>query len=1093
MNLAKLIDRPILSCVISTFIVLVGLISLAGLPVEKYPDIAPPQVVISTSYPGASAEVIKKSVIMPIEEAVNGVEDMLYIQSNASNSGIIEINVFFKQGADADKAAVNVQNRVAKVTALLPAEVTKMGVAAQKQQPSMLRVFAIYSPTDKYDANFVSNFMWNTIRPAIQRIDGVGNVNVLTNKYGMRIWLNPSKMVEYGLVPNDIAAVLADQNIEAPLGIVGANSSQVFQYSMKFKGRRVSEEEFGDIVIKTLPDGGALHMRDISTIELGMEDYTFNSEVSGHPASVAIVYQSAGSNATQINNDITSFFKDELQLPDGLEIMELENGNDFLFAAIDNVVETLVVAIILVVIVVFFFLQDWRATLIPTISIMVALIGTFVFLQVMGWTLNLLTLFSLVLVIGTVVDDSITVVEAVQERFEVGFKSSIAATKSAISSVSQALFTTTLVFVVVFIPVSFMSGTTGIFYRQFGLTMAVAVVISTINAMTLSPALASLLMKPVDEEHEGRFMRMTRRAYTVSYTALYNSYVKKASFFINHKFLVGVCVVAGCALLFWTISITPTGMVPEEDKGSVYIDVTCPMGTSLNQTSATIAEVQKVVESIPEVGECVSISGYGLMSGTSSSSGTLFVRLKPWDQRDNGFWSTVNGVIAKIYMQTANIKGATVFAMAPPMIDGYGSGNTIDFWMQDRQDRDIKDFQRLTAEFCQRLQECPEVSMAYCSYAVDYPQLLLDIDAEMCQRRGISPSEVLSCIGGYYSGQYWSNFNRFSKIYRVMVMADPSRIADINSLSGIYVRLRSGEMAPVSQFVTVKKVYEPMELKRFNLYSAIPVNAMPADGYSSGDCIRAIEELKSEMLPSGYSIEYAGMAREQKSNGSGGLGVVLAICVLFVYLVMCALYESLFIPLAVLLSVPVGLAGTFVFAKVFSFIGMFSGQTPINNDIYLQVAVVMLIGLLAKTAILLTEYATQCRQAGMSLLQSANFAAKVRLRPILMTVLTMIFGMIPMIVATGQGANGNRTIGIATVGGSVFGTLSLLFFVPAMFIVMQTIQEKFKPVRFEKCDDKLINDEVERLVANGELTLPPCLQTISTGDDNTNANNGNDL
>ena len=1071
MNLTKFIDRPVLSCVISTFIVVIGIISLLGLPIEKYPDIAPPTIAINTAYPGASADAIMKSVIMPIEEAVNGVEDMLYIQSSASNTGNIEIKVFFKQGTNADMAAVNVQNRVSKVSSLLPAEVTKIGVAAEKQQPSMLRVFAISCPSGKYDGKFLGNYVHNTIKPAIQRINGVGNVAVLSNKYGMRIWLDPMKMAQFGLVPNDITAVLGDQNIEAPLGTVGANSATEFQYTLKYKGRKTSDEEFGNIVIRTLPDGGVLCLKDVATIELGLEDYVWQTYVNGNPASGAIIYQTAGSNATQINDDITKYFKEELQLPDGVELLDIENGNEFLFAAIDNVVETLVIAIILVVLVVFYFLQDWRATLIPTISILVSLIGTFAFLMVAGFTLNLLTLFSLVLVIGTVVDDSVTVVEAVQERFDGGFKDSYKAAKSAISSLSSALVTTTIVFGVVFIPVSFMPGTNGIFFRQFGLTMAVAVAISAVNAMTLSPALAAMLMRPVDPEKESKFMKSVRHFYKVSYTPIYEKFSKISIYFIGHKALAFIIVGCSCALLLFLIQVTKTGMVPEEDKGSIYIDINCPVGTSLHKTSQVIAEVEKCIREIPEVGECFACAGQGLVGGVGSNYGLIFVKLKSWEERPDMMQSAAAIAYYKIREKTAHIKAANVFAMTPPMIDGYGTGSTVDFWVQDTEGRDIKEFARVNQEFCAALEKRPEIAQAYCTYDVNYPQFVVDINAEVCQRRGVAPSEVLSCIGSYFGSAYVSNVNRFSKIYRVTIQANPEVTANEQSLENIYVRLDSGEMAPVSQFITVKKVLEPMDLKRFNLYPAISVNAIPAPGCSSGNAINAVNEEAKASLPQGYKVDYSGMTREQNEQGTGGLGLVLGICILFVFLVMAALYESLFIPLAVLMSVPVGIAGTFLCA-----------QNPLwmmQNDIYLQVAIIMLIGLLAKTAILLTEYATQCRKAGMTLTQAAKFAVRVRFRPVVMTVLSLIFGMIPMVASHGSGANGNITIGAATIGGITFGTLSLMFFVPAMFIFFQSIQEKVKKIKYEPTDDHLINEEIERLVNNGELTLPEELVNYS--------------
>ncbi len=1054
MNVKTFIDRPVLSSVISIFMVIVGIICLFQLPIEKYPDIAPPTIVVVAQYPGASADALQKAVVMPLEESINGVENMMYMTSTASNSGMAEIFVYFRQGTDPDMVAVNVQNRVTQATGLLPAEVNQIGVTTYKRQPSMLRTFALVSPNGTYDEEFISNYIAINIKPEMLRIQGVGTLVTMGGNYSMRIWLDPSKMAQYGLVPGDIVGILGEQNIEAPTGSFGYHIDQTFQYTMKYTGRKVTEEDFGNMIIKTLPSGEELRLKDVARLELGIDTYNYKGRVNGAPGIGNMVFQIAGSNATQINKDIDQLFERiNANLPNDLELITLENANDFLFASIENVVMSLVLAILLVFAVCYFFLQDFRATLVPTIGIIVSLIGTFAFIQVAGFTLNLLTLFALVLVIGTVVDNSIVVVEAVQARFDAGYKSPYKAAVDAMGGLTAALFTTTLVFMAVFIPVSFMGGTTGVFYKQFGLTMAVSVGISFIGALTLSPALCAIMLKPNPEEGEGsKIAQRVRKAYAVSYDALIKRYTKGAMVFIRRKWLVWSCVIATAVLLVWFMQTTKTGLVPDEDTGVLMVDVTTPVGSSVEQTMHIMNRIDSCLALIPEIEARNQTAGEGIISGTGTNVGLFIIKLTDWSERtEKG--QDIQSIMNKIYGMTADIKTANIFVMAPGMIPGYGVGGGFEFHVQDKAKGDVRKLYEVTQTYLAALRQRPEIAAAYSSYNIDYPQYVVDVDVAKCKRAGISPAEVLSTIGGYYGGIYASNFNRFSKVYRVMIQASPETVNNEETLRNIFVRMHNGQMAPASQFVTLTKVYDPLVLKRFNMYTSIGVNGNIAPGYSSGEAIQAIQEVAAETLPKDYGIDYSGITREEAQTGSGNTAFIFIICVVFIYLVMAALYESFFIPFAVILSVPFGLMGTFLFAKIFG----------LENNIYLQVGLIMLIGLLAKTAILLTEYATQCRQAGMSLKQSAFFAAKMRMRPILMTALTMVFGMLPLMVATGVGANGNRTIGAGAVGGELVGTLALLFIVPALFIIFQSLQEQFKPVEFKPSDDPLIQQELEKI------------------------------
>ena len=1053
MTLRHFIERPVLASVISILIVIAGLIGLATLPVEQYPDIAPPTVMVRASYPGASAETIQKSVVVPLEEAINGVEDMIYITSDASNAGSASITVYFKQGTDPDMATVNVQNRVATATGALPAEVTKIGVTTMKRQTSMLMVFALNSPDDSYDEVFLANYMNINVKPRIQRIQGVGEFFALGADYSMRIWMKPDIMAQYKLVPSDITYALAEQNIESAAGQLGENSDNAFQYTMKYRGRKVTPEEFGELVIRSTADGQVLKLKDVADIELGGESYAYKGYANGHPGIAALVFQTAGSNATQVVEEIEALL-DEIraELPKGVEIVPLQNVNDFLYASINEVLKTLIEAIILVVLVVYVFLQDIRSTLIPTISILVALIGTFAFLSIAGFSINLLTLFALVLAIGTVVDDAIIVVEAVQARFDAGYKSSYMATIDAMSGITSAIVTSTLVFMAVFIPVAMMGGTSGVFYTQFGLTMAVAVGISALNALTLSPALCAIILKPyLDENGEMRdnFAARFRKAFNTAFNAMINKYKHGVMLFIKHKWLTWATLGLAFAALVLLMNSTKTGLVPDEDQGSVMVNVTTAPGTSLAETDAVMQEVGRRLRTIPQVRDFNQVAGYGMIAGQGNSYGMCIVKLKNWEERPDK-QDAVNAVIGQIYARTADIKNAQIFAVAPPMISGYGTSTGFNMYLQDRAGGEIADFYNVYLQFIGALNQRPEIERAYSTFSINFPQYIVDIDAAKAKRAGISPTEILATLSGYYGGQYVSNINRFSKVYRVMIQADPKYRLDTESLNNIFVRMQNGEMAPISQFIELTKVYGPEVLNRFNLYNSIAVTGTAASGYSSGDAIRAIRETAAQVLPKGYGYEFGGITREEAQTGSNTT-IIFGICILLIYLILSALYESFIIPFAVILSVPCGLMGSFLFAKIMG----------LENNIYLQTGLIMLIGLLAKTAILLTEYAGDRRRAGMTLTQAAVSAAKVRLRPILMTVLTMVFGMIPLVLASGVGANGNSTLGTGVVGGMIIGTLALLFLVPTLFIVFQTLQEKIKPLEFDPDPQWSVRAEVE--------------------------------
>lgn len=1035
MKLQKFIDRPILSMVISVVILVAGLIGLYALSVEQYPDIAPPTIRVSTTYSGANAEAVQKSVIVPLEEAINGVENMTYMTSTASNTGSAEITVYFKQGTDPDMAAVNVQNKVSTATSLLPAEVTKVGVTTMKRQSSMLMIFGLYSPKGTYDETFLTNYLNINVKPQLQRISGVGEVNVMGGDYAMRIWLKPDVMAQYELEPADVEVALSSQNIEASIGSIGEDSKNVYQYTLKYRGRLEKEKEFENIVIKAFDDGRVVRLSDIAKVELGSQSYTYTGSVNGSPGTTCMINQTAGTNANEIITSINKYLEELKEtLPEDVEVVELMSTKNFLDASINEVIKTLIEAIILVVLVVYVFLQNPRSTLIPTISIFVSLIGTFAALYVAGFSINLLTLFALVLAIGTIVDDAIIVVEAVQTRFDEGYRSPYKAAVDAMNGISSAIVTSTLVFMAVFVPVSFMGGTSGIFYTQFGVTMAVAVGISAINALTLSPALCALILRPNEEIIEGRkpgFSTRFRMAFDSSFRRIVQKYKSGVKFFVKRKWVAWASLGFVVVLLFYLMSTTKTGLVPSEDTGSIFVSLDAPAGSTLAETAEIMGQVEKELKDIPQIENFNKVAGFGMGSGSGSSHGMFIVKLKHWDER-KGDENSVDAISNEIYRRTAHIKNATIFVFSPPMISGYGTGNSFELYIQDRSGKGIDALSKVTDDFLAELNKRPEIKMAYTSFSSKFPQYRVDIDEAQCQRAGITTQDVINTLSGYFGSIYASNFNRFTKLYRVIIQAPSDSRNSMQSLDNIYVKTTGG-MAPVSQFVKLSKTYGSESLTRFNLFSAINVQGMPADGYSSGDVINAVTEVAARTLPTGYGYEYSGMTREEaQMAGSHDTVIIYCICVLFIYLILCALYESLFVPMAVIMSVPFGLAGSFLFARMWG----------LENNIYLQTGLIMLIGLLSKTAILVTEYATERRKSGMTLTQAAMSAAAVRLRPILMTALTMVFGMLPLMFASGVGANGNRSLGVGVVGGMVIGTVALLFVTPAFFIVFQYVEER---------------------------------------------------
>jgi len=1126
MKLDTFINRPVLSTVISIFIVLLGIIGLSTLPVTQYPDIAPPTISVSTTYSGANAQAVLNSVIAPLEESINGAEGMTYIESTATNTGSATINVHFKQGFDPDMAAVDVQNRVAKAQNLLPAEVTQVGVLTQKRQSSMLVGVALYSDSPDYDLQFLDNYMKINVIPVLQRVNGVGDVMSFSGDYSMRIWIKPEVMAQYGLTPTDIAAALKDQNIEAAPGSFGAQGNQSFQYTMKYRGRYETPEEFENIVVRTSANGEVLYLKDVADVELGKVTYDYSASLNGYPGTMAIVFQTAGSNATEIINDCLAQVEVmKKDLPKGLHFAVPMNNNDFLYASIHKVISTLIEAFILVFFVVYVFLSDLRSTLIPAIAIPVALVGTFFVMKLIGFSVNLITLSALVLAIAIVVDDAIVVVEAVHAKLDAGYKSARKASIDAMSEIGTAIISITLVMMLVFIPVSFMPGTSGIFYQQFGLTMAIAIGFSALNALTLSPALCAVFLKPhktAEGETDslgqrmgkaykaageamaaktvgkwetlwlplgtlamlavtitfmvmgwfdfpsvfqgitaivcavltvwGLFTQSFKRAFERVFNNVLKGYNKFTSFFIRHKVTSAGIVAASIAILVWLMGTTPTALVPNEDTGTFFVMVDMPPGTSQERTIEVMEQVDRMVLAIPAVEYAQKIVGYSFIAGAGPTYGTFIVKLKDWSKRDKNT-ENVDAILGMVYgMAAQNIKDGRVIAFAPPMITGYSATNGFELKMQDKTGGDINQFFTVVQGFLGALNQQPEIQMAYTTFNPTFPQYKIDIDAAKAQKAGLSTSSILTTLQGYYGSMYVSNFNRFGKIYRVMMQAPPEARVSPETLKNIKVRSSSGSMASIESFVTLEKVYGPDLLNRFNLFQSISVTGNPAQGYSSGQALAAIERVAQQTLPQGYGYEYAGMTREEGTSSSNTTAVIFGLCLLFVYLLLSAQYESYIIPWGVILSIPFGLMGSFIFAKMFG----------ISNNIYLQISLIMLIGLLAKNAILIIEFALERRRTGMSIVNAAIAGAQARLRPILMTSLALIIGLLPMMFASGVGANGNRALGVGSIGGMLIGMILQIFIVPALFVAFQIIQEKISPIKWKDTDNAGIESEIEQ-------------------------------
>ena len=1119
MKLDTFINRPVLSTVISIFIVLLGIIGLTSLPITQYPDLAPPTIRVSTTYTGANAQAVLNSVIAPLEESINGAEGMTYMESTATNTGSADITVYFKQGFNADMAAVDVQNRVAKASNLLPAEVTQVGVQTQKRQTSMLMGVSLYCDNGEYDETFIDNYMKINVIPQLQRVNGVGDVMSFGADYSMRVWLKPDVMAQYNLMPSDISAALREQNVEAAPGSFGDQGDQSFQYTIKYKGRLSTPEEFGNIVVSANSNGQILYLKDVADIGLGKVTYGFNNGLNSYPATSAMIFQTAGSNATQIIKDcekeIDLLSKD---LPNGLKFAIPMNNNDFLEASIHEVIKTLIEAFILVFFVTYIFLQDFRSTIIPAIAIPVALVGTFFIMKLIGFSINLITLSALVLAIAIVVDDAIVVVEAVHAKLDVGYKSARKASIDAMNEIGGAIISITLVMMLVFIPVSFMPGTSGVFYQQFGLTMAIAIGLSALNALTLSPALCAVFLKAHDSDSSlkermgeayseaaktmkkryssawklnlhplvtfaflaatitfmvlgwyqleviwklvvasicaiitvmGIFSDRFKAGFEKSYDSLLKFYNKITKFFINHKITSFGIVAASVAVLVWLMSVTPTTLVPNEDTGTLFVMLDMPPGTSQERTNAVLDKMDQAILSIPGVKYTQKIMGYSFLAGQGNTYGTFIIKLNDWADRDES--QSSDAILAQIYGVTSSIKDGRIVAFAPPMISGYSLTNGFDLKMQDKTGGSIDDFFGIVQNFLGALMQQPEVQMAYSTFNPSFPQYMVDIDAAKAKQAGISPSTILSTLQGYYGGMYVSNFNRFGKIYRVMMQASPESRVSPETLASIKIR-NGAEMASLSNFVTLKKVYGPDLLNRFNMFASISVTGQPAPGYTSGDCLAAIERVAAQTLPQGYGYEYSGMTREEASTSGNATAMIFGLCLLFVYLLLSAQYESYIIPWAVILSIPFGLMGSFVFATI----------DGIANSVYLQIALIMLIGLLAKNAILIVEFALERRRTGMSVVNAAIQGASARLRPILMTSLALVIGLLPMMFAHGVGANGNRALGTGAIGGMLIGMILQVLIVPALFVAFQYIQEKISPLKWEDTDNSGLQSEIEQ-------------------------------
>jgi HAE1 family hydrophobic/amphiphilic exporter-1 len=1051
------IQRPVLSTVISVIVVILGVLGLVALPIAQYPDIAPPTVVVAASYTGANADVVLKSINVPLEEQINGVENMTYMTSTATNDGSASIRVFFKVGTNPDLAAVNVQNRVSRATSLLPQEVTQAGVTVTKSQSSNLLITSLYSDEKGYDQTFLQNYIKINLIPQIQRVTGVGEVTVFGSKdYAMRIWLKPDIMQQYSLIPSDITAALAEQNIEAAPGRFGEQGNQSFQYVIKYKGRLVTETEFENIIIKSAGNGQFLRLKDVARIQLDALTYTSTSTTNGNPSVGFAVSQTPGSNARDVINQSKAIIEEAAKtFPKGVKYTTLINVNDNLDASIEKVIHTLVEAFVLVFIVVFLFLQDFRSTLIPAISVPVAIIGTFFFLNLFGYTINLLTLFALVLAIGIVVDDAIVVVEAVHAKLDEGYKSSRKATVDAMDEISGAIISITLVMAAVFIPVTFITGSTGVFYKQFGITLAVSIILSAVNALTLSPALCAILLKPHKDDHKHKsFFQRFYTAFNVSFDKVTGKYKNSVNFLSHKRWLVAVFILVAGGGLYYMMKTTPSSFVPAEDQGVLFANISLPPSASMERSTVIAKQVDSIAKAIPEVENTLRIVGQNFTAGAGSAYSMVIIRLKTWDDRKR----TVDDIIKEMFGKTAGIREASIFFISPPTLQGFGQSGGFEFQLQDKGGHSTADFYKVNNDFLAELAKRPEVQYATTSFNPNFPQYMMDVNLEKCKEAGVTVNSLLSTMQGYFGGIYASNFNKFGKQYRVMIQAPPEFRKNPEDLNNIFVRNAAGAMAPITEFIKMKRVFGPEQISRFNLFSSIAITGAPNPGFSSGDAIKAIQEVAAEKLPSGYGYEFSGLTREELASGSETIFIFM-LCLVFVYFLLSAQYESYILPFAVILSLPFGLAGAYLFSIIFK----------LNSNIYLQISLIMLIGLLAKNGILIVEYALDRRRKGMPIVEAAIEGAVARFRPILMTSFAFIFGLVPLMFASGAGAVGNKSIGTGAVGGMLIGTILGVFVIPVLFVVFQTLQEKISGPAKDGYDDD-DDDEEEPVLALPEHT-----------------------
>lgn len=1031
--LKNFIDRPVLSTVISIIILLLGLLGMYSLPVTQYPDIAPPTVQVRANYQGANAETVLESVIIPLEEQINGVEGMSYITSTASNNGSANIQVYFDQGIDPDIAAVNVQNRVARAAPLLPREVTQSGVSTQKEQTSALMYLSLVSNNPDYDGTYIQNYLNINIIPELKRISGVGDVRAFGSKiYAMRIWLQPEKLAAYNLIPSDVIASINEQSLEAAAGSIGQNNAEAFEYIIKYSGRYETETEYENIIIKSLGNGQFLRLGDVAEVELDAEGYTVISKINGKPGVSMGIYQTPGSNAQEIIENIhTKLDELEKDFPRGLSFFVNFDTNDFLTASISKVIITLLEAFVLVFIVVFVFLQDFRSTLIPAIAVPVSIIGTFFFLNLFGYSINLLTLFALVLAIGIVVDDAIVVVEAVHAKLEEGLDNANAATHSAMEEITTAIISITLVMAAVFIPVTFISGPTGVFYEQFGITLMVAIAISALNALTLSPALCALILKSQHESKEKKnLMRKFFDKFNLAFELTTRKYVNSLKFLYRHKWIPTLILLLSVVGIVWASYTTPTGFVPKEDRGTIFLNVELPAGASLDRTVAVTSELYDKINDLEGVVGASVVNGYSLIGGAGSNYALGFIKLGNWEERKADSLSA-DAITAKLFAVATEIPEANILFFQPSSIPGFGASSGFELKVLDKSGGSFNELDRVTQDYLRTLSQRPEILYAQSSFNTNYPQYELDINIAKAKEAGVSISSIFSTLQGYIGGIYAADFSRFGKQYRVYVQALPEDRATTDNLNSLFVRNITGEMAPITEFINLKRVYGPQSVTRFNLFNSASVNGAAAPGYSSGDAIAAVQEASENALPGNYDIAFSGLTREEIAAGSQTLFIFI-LSLLFVYFILAAQYESYLLPLSVILSLPVGVMGAYVSTKL----------AGLENNIYFQIALIMLLGLLAKNAILIVEFAIQRRKAGYSIVEAAYSGAKVRLRPILMTSLAFIIGLLPLVFAGGIGAEGNNSIGTGAAGGLFVGTVLGVFIIPILFILFQWLQEK---------------------------------------------------